>query len=117
MRLLGEDCLSLVVLLAVVRSASAAPASCSVNGRKYDIDTVITKDIAIIGGGSAGTYSAIRLRDLGKSIVVIEGTDRLGGHARTYIEPNTATPIDYFQRLNVPYDVLGLEGVPGVTNK
>ncbi|KAK9358011.1 hypothetical protein V1504DRAFT_442467 [Lipomyces starkeyi] len=29
-------------------------------------DDVITRDIAVIGGGSTGTYSAIRLRDLGK---------------------------------------------------
>lgn len=123
--------LLLLAVLATVLPASTAPTSCSVNGKKYDVDTVLTKDIAIIGGGSGGTYSAIRLRDLGKSVVVIEGTDRLGGHTQTYIEPTTGAPIDYgvqvfhnfsevtnyFNRLNVAYDVLNFDGPPGVINE
>jgi NADPH-dependent 2,4-dienoyl-CoA reductase/sulfur reductase-like enzyme len=32
---------------------------------------IITRDVAIIGGGSGGTYTAIRLRQLGKSVVVV----------------------------------------------
>jgi hypothetical protein len=121
--------LLLLAVLAIVLPASTAPTSCKVNGKKYDVNTVLTKDIAIIGGGSAGTYSAIRLRDSGKSVVVIEGTDRLGGHTQTYIEPNTGAPLDYgvqvwhnfpevtnyFNRLNVAYTVAGFEGLPGVT--
>lgn len=39
---------------------------------------IITKDVAIIGGGASGTYAAVRLReDLNVSIVVIEAQDRL----------------------------------------
>jgi hypothetical protein len=34
---------------------------------------VITKDVAILGGGASGTYAAVRLReDYGKSVVLIE---------------------------------------------
>ncbi|KAI0114742.1 FAD/NAD(P)-binding domain-containing protein [Daldinia grandis] len=56
---------------------------------------VITRDIAIIGGGATGTYAAINLKDQGKSIVVIEKQGALGGHASTYHDPTTGTPINY----------------------
>lgn len=77
---------------------------------------VITRDVCIIGGGSSGTYSAIQLKDLGKSIVVVEAKDRLGGHTETYTDPVTNETIDfgvrvfrnddvvkaYFARFNIP---------------
>src|SRR5882762_9070994 len=52
---------------------------------------VIRRDVAIIGGGSTGTYSAIRLRDLGKSVVVVEAKGRIGGHTELYVDPATGT--------------------------
>ncbi|KAI9824477.1 MAG: hypothetical protein M1826_007340 [Phylliscum demangeonii] len=55
----------------------------------------ITRDVCVLGGGSSGTYSALRLRDLGKSVVVIERKDRLGGHTNTYLDPVTNTTLDY----------------------
>ncbi|KAE9372618.1 FAD/NAD(P)-binding domain-containing protein [Stipitochalara longipes BDJ] len=56
----------------------------------------ITVDVCIVGGGSTGTYSAVRLsQDLGKSVIVIEKADVLGGHTNTFIDPVTNTPIDY----------------------
>lgn len=47
---------------------------------------IIERDVAIIGGGSAGTYAAVRLKDLGKSVIVIEKDVVLGGHTDTYGE-------------------------------
>lgn len=41
--------------------------------------TVITRDVAIIGGGSAGTYTATRLRQMGFSVALIEKEKELGG--------------------------------------
>lgn len=39
---------------------------------------VITRDVAIIGGGASGAYAAVRLKeDYGQRIVVIEKADRL----------------------------------------
>ena len=39
---------------------------------------IIYKDVAIIGGGASGAYSAVRLReDEGLSVVVVEKQDRL----------------------------------------
>ena len=48
----------------------------------------------MIGGGSAGTYTAVRLGDFGKSVVVVEAKDRLGGHTETYHDPVTGGTVD-----------------------
>lgn len=51
-------------------------------------------DVVIVGAGSAGLHAARRLQELGKSVVVIEARDRIGGRAYT----NTETfgfPFDY----------------------
>ncbi|KAI1477824.1 FAD/NAD(P)-binding domain-containing protein [Daldinia eschscholtzii] len=61
---------------------------------------VITRDIAIIGGGAAGTYAAINLKDRGKSVVVVERRGSLGGHTSTYHDPTTGTPINYGVQLH-----------------
>ncbi|CAK9881660.1 unnamed protein product [Sphagnum jensenii] len=55
----------------------------------YNFTDVINRDVCIVGGGSTGTYAAIRLRDLGKSVVVVEHKDRMGGHTQTYTDPQT----------------------------
>jgi hypothetical protein len=56
---------------------------------------VVQSDVCIIGGGSSGTYSAIRLREMGKTITLIERQSRLGGHVNTYVDPTTGTSFDY----------------------
>lgn len=53
----------------------------------YDSSDVISRDVLIIGGGSSGTYSALRLRDLGKSVAVVEAKGLLGGHTETWTDP------------------------------
>jgi len=83
----------------------------------------IIRDVAIIGGGASGTFSAIRLRDEGKSVILIEKEDVLGGHVNAYEDPVTGVTVDYgvqvyhnlqivkdyFDRLNVSWTIL----VPG----
>src|SRR3974377_1569616 len=54
----------------------------------------IERDVCIIGGGSAGTYTAVRLGGLGKSVLLVERSGRLGGHAQTFVDPATGVPID-----------------------
>jgi hypothetical protein len=80
-----------------------------------DVENV---DVAIIGGGATGTYAAIALRDLGKSVIIVEKQGELGGHTETYIDPATGIAIDYgvqryentsvatnfFNRLDVTYN-------------
>jgi flavin-dependent dehydrogenase len=82
----------------------------------YNFTDVITRDVCIVGGGSTGTYAAIRLLDLGKSVVVVEHKDRMGGHTQTYTDPQTGRPVEigvlefhnldivknYFKHFNIP---------------
>jgi hypothetical protein len=57
---------------------------------------IITKEVAILGGGASGTFAAVSLReDFNTSIIVIELKNRLGGHVDTYAIPDTNTTIDY----------------------
>ncbi|CAF9927384.1 MAG: hypothetical protein HETSPECPRED_006572 [Heterodermia speciosa] len=77
---------------------------------------VLDVDVCVIGGGAAGTYAAIKLRDMNKSVVLVEKEDRLGGHTKTYIDPASKQPIElgvaeydntslvrnWFNRLQVP---------------
>ncbi|KLJ10048.1 hypothetical protein EMPG_14543 [Blastomyces silverae] len=77
---------------------------------------IIFRDVAVVGGGSSGTYSAISLKDKGQSVIVVEKQDRLGGHADTYVDPETGIPVDlgvltfhnisvvtdFFRRFDVP---------------
>ncbi|KAL1793545.1 hypothetical protein ACET3X_008527 [Alternaria dauci] len=82
----------------------------------FDPSNIITRDVAIIGGGSSGTHAAISLKDAGKSLIVIEIKGRLGGHTETYTDPvsgraqdygvlvyhNESTVLDYFARFDIP---------------
>jgi hypothetical protein len=116
-------------LLSSFLAVSAASTSCVVNGHKYSVGEVITRDISIIGGGSAGTYSAISLQDLGKSVVVVERSGRLGGNTETYTDPNTGATIDigvivfhqfpvvtnYFARLGVASTIVSEIGGTSIT--
>ncbi|KAI1860495.1 hypothetical protein JX265_009894 [Neoarthrinium moseri] len=68
--------------------------STATNPTQYDPKDVIKRDVIVVGGGSTGTYSSIRLRDHGKSIIVVEKKATLGGHAEAWIDPSTGTAID-----------------------
>ncbi|KAJ5102436.1 hypothetical protein NUU61_004658 [Penicillium alfredii] len=97
----------------------------------YSPEDIITRDVAIVGGGASGTYAAVRLQqDLRKSVVVVERKNVLGGHTETYHDPVTGSIIDigvlafhdlpivhdFFDRFDIPLDKLtfnlaGLERV------
>ncbi|OKL59738.1 hypothetical protein UA08_05244 [Talaromyces atroroseus] len=109
---------ALSALLAPQAHATPKPLG-SIDVASFRPEDIISKDVAIIGGGSAGCYSAISLKDKGKSVAVIEVTDRVGGNTQTYIDPTTGTPIDigvlvfhnisvvrdYFERFDIPLTV------------
>jgi hypothetical protein len=84
MTLHRRDLLALVGSSAIALSAGEASAT----------GAVIQRDVCILGGGAAGTYAALRLRDQGRSVVILERGDRLGGHAETFEDPDTGVPID-----------------------
>ncbi|KAL9583690.1 MAG: hypothetical protein Q9212_002556 [Teloschistes hypoglaucus] len=102
---------------------------------KSDDSTISAKntidvDVCVIGGGAAGTYAAIKSKDLRKTVVVVEQQDRLGGHTKTYIDPVSKkavelgvaewqdTPIvrSWFKRFDVPLYQYNFT-IPGVTSK
>jgi hypothetical protein len=82
-------CLSAHIISGSLAAPNGKPAFDFAAFKQSDI---ITRDVAIIGGGSGGTYSAISLKDKGKSVIVVEKKDRIGGHTETYIDPKTGTP-------------------------
>ena len=95
---------------------NGTPKDTSLDPMYFAPEDVITKDVCIIGGGSSGTYTAIRLRDFNKNVVVVEAKNRLGGHTETYKDPETGTTLDigvivfghleevknYFKRFDIP---------------
>lgn len=73
--------------------ASVGLGSALVDPSEFDPSQIITRDVCVIGGGSAGTYAAIRLRLMNQSVAVVEKSGRLGGHTETYRDPETNTPL------------------------
>jgi phytoene dehydrogenase-like protein len=56
---------------------------------------VVEREVCVIGGGSAGTYAAVRLQQLGKTVAVVERQDPLGGHVHTYQSAQTGETFEY----------------------
>ncbi|KAF2104018.1 flavin-containing superfamily amine oxidase [Rhizodiscina lignyota] len=82
-------------------------------------EKILTRDVCIIGGGSSGTYSAIRLQQLGKSVALIEKEPVLGGHVNTFKDAATGQTFDYgvivFDNISVVqnyFDHLGVNMKP-----
>ncbi|KAL8284404.1 hypothetical protein RB597_001856 [Gaeumannomyces tritici] len=85
--------------------------SATVTARRIDEsgfapEDIIVRDVCVIGGGASGSHAAVRVQDSGKSVVVIETKDRLGGHVDTYNDPRTGAPVDF--------GVLAYLDLPGV---
>ncbi|WP_127355807.1 FAD-dependent oxidoreductase [Actinacidiphila soli] len=101
-----------IAVAAGLRPGVAIAASGTARGH----GSVIERDVCVIGGGSSGTYTALRLQDLGKSVVLVEGKDRLGGHCETYHDPETGLTTDIgvtvFHDQPIVRDYFGRFGVP-----
>lgn len=81
-------------------------AVCAANNPYFADGGRLNVDIVIVGGGASGAHSAVRLReDFNKSIVLIEKTDRLGGHVDTYVDSSTRETYGY--GVQVYNDVFG----------
>ncbi|KAF2182433.1 hypothetical protein K469DRAFT_728596 [Zopfia rhizophila CBS 207.26] len=57
-----------VISKACLQSSKSTP---GVDTSSFHPQNIITRNVAIIGVGSSGTYAAIRLKDKGKSIIVV----------------------------------------------
>ncbi|KAI9926048.1 hypothetical protein ASPWEDRAFT_37956 [Aspergillus wentii DTO 134E9] len=82
-------------------------------------EDIVTRDVAILGGGATGTYAAVQLREQGHSVALVEKKERLGGHAETLYLPNgkyvnygvegyfnNKITKDFFAQLNVDHELL-----------
>src|SRR5438552_9167791 len=106
----------------VLKFLSASAAGLAVGGLKSARRAfaggckVIERDVCVLGGGSSGTFSAVKLRDAGKSVVVLERKARLGGHTETFHDPSTGIPVDFgvfvFHDTPIVTDYFGRFGVP-----
>lgn len=74
-----------LVLIALVAAAG---------GVSDTTNEVINRDVVIVGGGASGAHAAVKLRDMGKTIALVEKRDKLGGHTETYQDPLTGKPIN-----------------------
>lgn len=86
-----------------------------VDHTEFNEEDIITRDVCVIGGGSAGTYAATRLHQLGQSVIIIERESLMGGHTNTYTVPNSGLTIDYgvvvFHNLSLVRDYFAHYGV------
>ncbi|CAG8984241.1 hypothetical protein HYALB_00004224 [Hymenoscyphus albidus] len=63
----------------------------TLNGAPCSVDSIVIRNVCIIGRGSTGTYSAIRLLYLGKN----NSGGGISGHIETYTDPMTKGFVDY----------------------
>ncbi|KAK0742608.1 hypothetical protein B0T18DRAFT_413362 [Schizothecium vesticola] len=87
--------LSRAFLTAAVLSLTPCFGSATINIGSYLSSAILVRDVAVIGGGSSGTYAAVQLKRAGYSTAVVEKASRLGGHVDTYRDPVTGQTFDY----------------------
>ena len=76
--------LQLLLCIGLV-AASGVPESnlSQFNPCSYAAEDVLVRDVVVIGGGASGTYGAIALKDMGRSVAVLEKKPYFGGHVNT----------------------------------
>ncbi|KAF7373841.1 Flavin-containing superfamily amine oxidase [Mycena sanguinolenta] len=81
--------------------------------------STLQRDVVVVGGGSSGTYTAIRLQQEGLSVALLERNNRLGGHVNTFQVPNTTATFDYgvilFHNITVATNYFSTLGVETIT--
>jgi heterodisulfide reductase subunit A-like polyferredoxin len=76
--------LPLFVCIGLVGASElSASNSLQFNTCSYAAEDILVRDVVVIGGGASGTYGAIALKDMGRSVVVVEKESRFGGHVNT----------------------------------
>lgn len=67
---------------------------------------VIERDVCIVGGGASGAHAAVSLKDLNKTVVLVEQNNRLGGNTHTYIDPESGNTVDIGVVIFQPFPVV-----------
>ncbi|MDE2049620.1 MAG: FAD-dependent oxidoreductase [Gammaproteobacteria bacterium] len=63
-------------------------------GRVRSMSSEDHQDIILIGAGAAGLAAAAALGKSGRSVLVLEARDRIGGRIWTHLEPPLAAPVE-----------------------
>ncbi|KAK7968652.1 hypothetical protein PG988_007725 [Apiospora saccharicola] len=64
----------------------------------YDPHDICHRDVLVVGGGSSGVYSAIRLRDHGKTVMVAEKQGEARGPRRSLGGPRVGHRRQHWRR-------------------
>jgi heterodisulfide reductase subunit A-like polyferredoxin len=70
--------ISKIVYFACVTLALTGDTTYLFDTGNYASKDVLIRDVAVIGGESTGTYAAVNLKNIGKSIVLVERKNVLG---------------------------------------
>ena len=73
MRSSGVNATGIVALLGSVAGVVAR----KIDESKFSPADIVVRDVAIIGGGASGAYAAVRIKDSGKTVVVVDQSDHL----------------------------------------
>lgn len=82
----NPQCLPHMSFLRFLKAAAVANAAIMATASAKNIDETrfspadIIKDVIILGGGASGSYAAVRLKDSGKTVVLVEQKDHLASH-------------------------------------
>lgn len=86
------------------------------NAGTFPVVRQLEVDVAIIGGGSSGMYSATRLHQMNKTVVVVEPRNQTGGHVDTFTDPVTGSTFDvgvlYYHNISVVTNFADYLGIP-----
>jgi ribulose 1,5-bisphosphate synthetase/thiazole synthase len=65
------------ILKSVAVVLAARTAATRIDETKFSPADTIVRDVVVLGGGASGSYAAVRLKDFGKTVVVVEQKDHL----------------------------------------
>lgn len=86
---------TLLSILTATAAAAVADNRSLFDPDTYGPDSCFERDVVVVGGGSSGTYAATQLKLAGKSFIIVERENRLGGPTATYKDPATGVTVDY----------------------
>ena len=58
------------------------------------MNTVVRRQVIVIGGGLSGLYAALHLKEAGRSVAVLEARDRVGGLTLSPHSPTLGRRVD-----------------------